>query len=200
MRFGLFVLALSGALLLAAFMVAEKSDTASAQQTVTVTMGPATGPAGGGSQTGSATLTTVGTQTQVVLNIDPSPDGAGVAQPAHIHAGTCATLGAIVHPLTDVVNGASTTTVNATLDSVMTGSFAINVHKSGTELGVYVSCGNIPAAAAAADDAADTAALPTSGGPPPTSGDSPSAWTYALIAAGTLALLGSGALGLRHQR
>ncbi|KKL22073.1 hypothetical protein LCGC14_2439110, partial [marine sediment metagenome] len=41
MRFGLFVLALSGALLLAAFMVAEKSDTASAQQTVTVTMGPA---------------------------------------------------------------------------------------------------------------------------------------------------------------
>ncbi len=49
MRLSLFILSLSAALLVTAFVVGQNADTASAQETVTVTMGPATGPDGGGS-------------------------------------------------------------------------------------------------------------------------------------------------------
>lgn len=194
MRFCLLVLVVSGALLPAAFLVAAESHTAAAlQQTVTVTMGAATGPAGGGSQTGTVTLTAMASQTEAVLNIETSADGMEVEQPVHIHAGTCAELGAIRHSLTNVVDGVSTTTVDTSLDSLLIGKFAINVHKSEPEIGVYVSCGNIPAAAAA---------VPSAGGAPPASGDGASAWSYLLIAAGSLALLGCStlALGLRRQR
>ncbi len=195
MRFSLFILSLAAALLVTAFLVGQNADTASAQETVTVTLGAATGPDGGGSQTGTATLTANGSQTDVVINIDASPDGADVEQPGHIHSGTCdslpGSLGAVEYPLTNVVNGASTTTVDATLESLQTGDFAVNIHKSGDELGVYVSCGNIPAAAAA---------VPTAGGPPPASSDSVSAQTYLLIVAGALALLGGSALALRFRQ
>ncbi len=187
--------ALSAALLAAAFLIGHGSGTAAAQETVTVTMSAATGPDGGGSQTGTVTLTASGSQTEVVVNIDASPDGAEVEQPAHIHSGTCdnlpGSLGAVEYPLTNVVNGTSTTTVDASLDSLQTGDFAVNVHKSGTELGVYVSCGNIPAAAAA---------VPSTGGPPPASDGGVSALSYLLIAAGALALLGGGTLALAFRR
>lgn len=201
MRFGATVLALAAALLVAAFLVGGTGNTASAlQETVTVALGPTEGPAGGGDQTGTATLTAAGDQTEVVVSIDPSPEGAEVEQPAHIHAGTCGdNLGAVEYPLTNVVDGSSTTTVDASLASLQTGDFAINVHKSGEEIGVYVSCGNIPAAAAEEPEAAN--GLPSTGGPP--SGNSTQAWSYLLIAAGVLALLGGGtvaALRLRRQR
>ena len=195
MRLSLFILSLSAALLVTAFLLGQNADTASAQETVTVTMGPATGPDGGGSQTGIAILTANGSQTDVVFKIAASLDGADVEQPAHIHSGTCDNLPSslldVKYPLTNVVNGASTTTVDATLESLQTGDFAINIHKSGDELGVYVSCGNIPAAAAA---------VPSTGGPPPASSDSVSALTYLLIAAGALALLGGSALALRFRQ
>ena len=196
MRFSLFILSLSAALLVAALFVGRTADTASAQQgTATVTMSAATGPDGGGSQTGTVALTANGSQTEVVINIAASPDGATVEQPGHIHSGTCDNLPSslldVVYPLTNVVNGASTTTVDATLESLHKGVFAVNIHKSGDELGVYVSCGNIPPAAGM---------VPTTGGPPPASSDSVSAQTYLLIAAGALALLGGGALALRFRR
>ena len=175
------VLALAATLLVAAFLVAGEIDTASGQQTVTVTMGPAAGPAGGGNQTGSASLTAMGNQTEVVISIDPSPDGASVEQPAHIHAGTCTNLGGVVHPLSNVVNGASTTMVDATLASLETGDFAINAHKSEQELGVYVSCGNIPEMAQVTPIPAPAAtpspaSVPTTGGLPAGSGDGVSPW------------------------
>ena len=199
MRFCLFVLAVSGALLLAAFLVAAESHTAAALQgAVTVTMGPATGPAGGGSQTGTITLTAVGNQTELSVNIQPGE--AGVTQPIHIHSGTCdnlpGSLGAIVHDLTNggvtgVVNGSFTTIVDASPETLQTGDFAINVHKSGPEIGVYVSCGNIPASAGS---------VPSTEGPPPSSGDDGLAWWYVLIGAGALVLLGGGAVALRLRR
>ena len=196
MRFSLFLLSLSAALLVAALLVGRTADTASAQQgTATVTMSAATGPDGGGSQTGTVTLTANGSQTEVVINIDASPDGATVEQPGHIHSGTCdnlpSSLLAIEYPLTNVVNGASTTTVDATLESLHKGVFAVNIHKSGDELGVYVSCGNIPPA---------LAGVPGTGGPPPAYSDSVSAQVYLLIAAGALALLGGGVLALRFRQ
>ncbi len=65
-------------------------------------------------------------------------------QPAHIHKGSCETLGAVVYPLKPAHDGFSETTVpGATLADLAKGSYAINVHKSTTELGTYVSCGNL---------------------------------------------------------
>ena len=41
---------------------------------------------------------------------------AGASQPAHIHEGQCGpTLGKVVYPPTNVVNGTSTTTIDATM-------------------------------------------------------------------------------------
>lgn len=183
-------LALLGAVLIAAgTLLMAAGGSVVAQESVTVSMGPATGPAGGGDQTGTATLTAQDGQTEVVISIDPSPDGAEVEQPAHIHEGTCENLGGIVHPLTNVVNGSSTTVVDASLNSLLSGTFAINVHKSGDELGVYVSCGDITAPAEG---------LPSAGGPPGSEGGV-APWTYLLVAAGVLALLSGGALALRRR-
>ncbi|HEY7034938.1 MAG TPA: plastocyanin/azurin family copper-binding protein [Thermomicrobiales bacterium] len=87
-------------------------------------------------------------------------------QPVHIHDGTCAALGDVVFPLNDVGSGMmsdgtpvaagafvgaqsavpvaiSVTTVDATLASLADGNHAINVHKSATEIGTYVACGDI---------------------------------------------------------
>ncbi len=140
-------------------------DRAGAQQVVNVTLGPGAGPAGGGNQTGTAKLTAMGSQTEVVLSILPGP--AGVEQPAHIHSGTCAALGAVVYPLNNVVNGASTTTVNAALASLQNGNFAINAHESGANIGVYVSCGDIPAAAQTTPTPSPSpTASPNAGGQP----------------------------------
>jgi hypothetical protein len=98
-------------------------------------------------QSGTATLTDIGGgKTRVEVKI--SAGAAGVAQPNHIHVGTCDNLTpAPLYPLTNMQNGVSTTEVNATLDSLLASKFAINVHKSGAEASVYVSCGNIVAAA-----------------------------------------------------
>ncbi len=87
-------------------------------------------------------LTTQGDKTQVVLNLKSG--GTGVSQPAHIHTGTCPNVGAVKYPLTNVSDGTSTTVVSATLGSLLTGGFAINVHKSTNEAGVYVACAGIP--------------------------------------------------------
>jgi CHRD domain-containing protein len=97
-------------------------------------------------QTGSATLTaTADGKTQVVITLSGTPNGAD--EPAHIHPGPCKTLNPKpAFPLSDVVDGKSTTVVNAPLASLQTGQFAINVHQSTTNIGTYVACGNIPPA------------------------------------------------------
>lgn len=90
-------------------------------------------------QTGHAVLTAKGEQTEVVLKAT-----AGISRANHIHSGTCATLGGVAHPLTNMADGSSVTTVNASLSSLLTGGFAINLHNA-TNAGVYTSCGDIPA-------------------------------------------------------
>ena len=93
-------------------------------------------------QSGKATLTARGDRTEVVIEI--AAGAAGVAQPIHIHEGTCDTLGGVSFALTNLDGGKSTTTVDATLASLRSGKFAINGHKSGDEIGTYIACGSIP--------------------------------------------------------
>lgn len=105
---------------------------------------------GNSGQTGSATLTaTADNKTQVVIALTGTP--AGAQEPAHIHQGTCNKLDPKpTYPLTTVTAGASTTIVPVPLKSLQTGGYAINVHQSTTNIGTYVSCGNIPPLAPAA--------------------------------------------------
>lgn len=101
------------------------------------------GAENGSGQDGTATLTPVGIQTQVDINIAPGP--AGVSQPVHIHQGQCPAVAGVVHVLSDVVDGRSSTLVSAPIEQLTTGALAINVHKSAPEIGISTSCGNIPA-------------------------------------------------------
>ncbi len=130
------------ALLAAMVLLWGVTSVAHADDPVTVRMGAARDFAG---QSGTATLTDLGNQTQVVLDLQAGPAGPAEVQPAHIHVGQCPGVGAVAHPLTFPVGGKSTSTINATLASLRTGGFAINVHRSGTEAAIYTSCGNIPA-------------------------------------------------------
>jgi hypothetical protein len=77
--------------------------------------------------------------------------------PAHIHSGSCDQLGDVVIPLTDVayvtgdMKGAATahpvslsnTDVDMSLDDLLAGEFAINVHESADNIDVYIACGDI---------------------------------------------------------
>lgn len=97
--------------------------------------------------------------------------------PAHIHAGTCAELGDVVFPLSDVsmsmmVDGTpmamgdmmgapdaipvewSVTTVAAPLADIVAGGHAINIHESAENIGNYIACGNIGGTMMGASDLA----------------------------------------------
>jgi len=152
-----------------------------------------------GSQPGTATLMAMGSQTEVDISI--TPGAAGVPQPVHIHAGTCDNLGAVVYPLTNIVDGKSMTLVNASLSSLETGKFAINAHLSQAGINTYVSCGTIPASTAAQKSPAGQ--LPAAGSAGLQGGyggsGSTSTWWYVLGAAGAVLLL-SGATILWRVR
>ena len=112
--------------------------TSAPDPSITITLGPGRDS----DQNGTATLTAKGNQTLVVLNIKPG--AAGVAQPAHIHAGDCPVPGDVKYPLTNIVDGKSSTTVDVKLSDLLKGGFAINAHLSAQDLGKYVACGVIP--------------------------------------------------------
>ncbi len=98
----------------------------------------------GSGQSGQAIITETGTSTlKVIVNLTGKP--SGVAQPAHIHLGSCPTPGAVKYPLTNVDKGASQTEIqNLTMAELLAGvPLAINVHKSGADIKTYVACGNI---------------------------------------------------------
>lgn len=86
-------------------------------------------------------------------------DDEAEVHPAHIHSGTCADLGDVVAPLSDVTyigddadrTGAtsalpvktSLTVVDMPLQEVIDGGHAINVHLSADEIDTYIACGDI---------------------------------------------------------
>ncbi|HEV8602638.1 MAG TPA: hypothetical protein VGQ68_04490 [Gaiellaceae bacterium] len=97
----------------------------------------------GSGESGTATLTKVGDKTKVVIELS-NPSATAVAQPAHIHKGSCDNLDPQPeYALANVQSGKSTTTVDASLDKLRSGAYAINVHRSATDLKTYVACGDI---------------------------------------------------------
>ena len=94
-------------------------------------------------ENGTATLTQMPDGLHVVVALKNAPKDT--PQPTHIHIGTCGNINkAPEYALQNTVNGAATSVVpGVKLDDLMHAKYAINVHKSGDDLGTYVSCGNI---------------------------------------------------------
>jgi LPXTG-motif cell wall-anchored protein len=92
--------------------------------------------------TGTATLTDLGGGK---MRVEMRVSGAGSGpQPAHIHEGTCAQLNpAPKFALAEIVNGASRTDVDGSLQTVLASPHAIHMHKSPDELPIYVACADI---------------------------------------------------------
>lgn len=101
----------------------------------------------GSAESGTATLTAVGDQTKVVLDIQSrSATPVAPRQPAHIHKGTCDELDPTpAYGLNDVRAGTSTSTVDVKLDDLINDTVAINVHESAENVERYVACGVISA-------------------------------------------------------
>jgi cytoskeletal protein RodZ len=90
-------------------------------------------------QTGRVTLLDQSGKTRVVLSMDNSP--ADASQPAHIHAGSCPTPGAVKYPLNPVVDGLSDTILEVAYADLKTMvPLAVNVHKSAAEINSYIAC------------------------------------------------------------
>ena len=96
----------------------------------------------GSGEAGTVTLTPVGEKTRVDVALVGAP--AGTAQPAHLHLGPCAKLDPKPkYPLTMVMDGVSTTTLDMPMSTLTAGDLAVNVHKSTTEVAAYVACGDL---------------------------------------------------------
>jgi Cu/Zn superoxide dismutase len=93
-------------------------------------------------ETATATLAQTGDDVKVTVVTN---GGTGM-QPIHIHEGTCAKLNPKPkYPLTTVDDGKSVTTLKGLkLTDLETGGYAINIHKSTTDIATYVACGDIP--------------------------------------------------------
>src|SRR5262249_38702407 len=108
---------------------------AGAQQAVTVNLTAQSTPG----VSGTATLTPMGNQTQVVIRIT---GGTSDPHPAHIHDGTCANLNpAPKYPLANVETGTSTSMVNVPLSQIQSSPTAINLHLSAHQAPTYIAPG-----------------------------------------------------------
>jgi hypothetical protein len=177
-------------------------DSASAQQPVIVNLGPGRDAATG---TGTATLTDLGGGR---TRVDIRANAASPNMPAHIHADVCPGVAAVVFPLTNVMNGTSTTEVNASLADIMARGKSINLHESPQTSQIYVGCGNLPTSAAApATGAAPRPAAPAAAAAPavqgrpaqlPRTGETDFG-LYGLVALGAL-FIAAGARLVFHRR
>lgn len=97
----------------------------------------------GSGENGTAVLTQESDGVHIALALKNGPKDT--PQPTHIHIGTCGNIKkAPEYALNNTVDGKGESTVKGVkLSDLMAGKYAINVHKSGDDLGTYVSCGNI---------------------------------------------------------
>lgn len=94
------------------------------------------------SESGTATLGEKDGKVTVKLELIGAP--SGIAQPAHIHAGSCLNIGAVAYSLANVSNGKSVTDLDITFTQLTSKQpLAINIHKSDPESQTYVACGNL---------------------------------------------------------
>lgn len=101
-------------------------------------------------QSGSAVLKEINGKATVVITLNGQPKD--VEEPAHIHIGSCQTLGDPKYTLNSVKNGSSETILEVPLSEVLAGlPLALNVHKSEKEMAKYVACGDIVLEAAPED-------------------------------------------------
>jgi hypothetical protein len=122
-------------MLLAAFAVPAASQEPSS---ITIPMKALNGSG----EDGTATITQGTGGIGVVVTLQ---NGTSFPQPTHIHIGTCGAINkAPEYALRDTVEGKGDSLVaGVSLSDLLKGHYAINVHKSGFDLGTYVSCGNI---------------------------------------------------------
>lgn len=96
-------------------------------------------PLNGSGVQGRVTLTSIDdASTRVEIDVDASGNSS---MPAHIHPGSCAEL--VPQPkyaLENVLDGKSTTQVSASLDELLAGGQALNLHRSNEEMDVYTAC------------------------------------------------------------
>ncbi len=96
----------------------------------------------GSGESGYALLYPHGARTRVVIHLRGTPKG--IAQPDHIHPGTCPNVNPKpAYMLNPVRHGRSVTMIHASLKSLLRNPMAINVHESRQDLQKYVACGNI---------------------------------------------------------
>ena len=175
---------------LAAFLALAGLAGAQQQQMVTIQLGEQNNSG----QSGMAELTDMGNgMTRVVITLSNPP--AGVMQPVHIHAGTCASLDPRpLFPLQNLQNGRSESMVNASVATILGAPHAINAHKSPQEASVYVACGNITASGMGGQQ---PAAAPRTGGGGMASQSAQLPWVAAL---GAFALTVAGAAYALRRR
>lgn len=117
-------------------------------------------------QIGTVTLEADGDKTKVTIDVTEmettGTSTAALSQPAHIHTGTCSAIGAVKYPLTSVMGGASETTLDVPLETLISElPLAVNIHKSESEIDVYTACGTITTEG---EEVTDTAtSTPTTG-------------------------------------
>ncbi len=92
----------------------------------------------------TATLTAQGGRTEIALSIKPST--SNVAQLAAIVEGTCARPGILRYALNNSVSGKSTTVINESLESLLSGVLLVIARESEQENSALVACGVIPEA------------------------------------------------------
>ncbi len=133
---------------------------------------------------GTATLKDNGDGSTTVM-IRLQGDKRGSSHPAHLHEGVCTgTVPTVRYPLNNVVNGRSTTRVEASLEDLMGESLYINIHPSKDKLQPVLVCGGI----------SEPGNLPDTGGGA-LSGSGVSLWL-----ALALAVLAAGAIPLSRMR
>jgi hypothetical protein len=93
-------------------------------------------------QSGTARLTADDEKTRVVVELANPPD---VAQPSHIHMGTCDEIGDVVAPLENVVEGRAESVVDMSLAELRRGGLIVHAHKSEADYDTSVACAEIPA-------------------------------------------------------
>ncbi|OGI89146.1 hypothetical protein A2911_01020 [Candidatus Nomurabacteria bacterium RIFCSPLOWO2_01_FULL_40_15] len=120
-------------------MTAEDEGAMMEKGSVTVVMSALNGSG----EVGRVVLSDAGGKTKVVVEI--SGGAIDIPQPSHIHMGESTTPGAILYPLSSVVNGKAETILDVSLETLGTKlPLAVMVHKSKEEIKTFVSGGNLP--------------------------------------------------------